>query len=60
MRRRASPFLLSAHLRSVSQIIASRDDADDASLRLEDDDPKYLAFVRARLKEPPGGWPEGY
>jgi tetratricopeptide (TPR) repeat protein len=26
----------------------------------ENEDPKYLAFVKTLLKEPPGGWPEGY
>jgi tetratricopeptide (TPR) repeat protein len=26
----------------------------------ENDDPKYLAFVKALLKEPPNGWPKGY
>jgi len=25
----------------------------------EDDDPKYLAFVKPQLKPPPGGWPKG-
>lgn len=26
----------------------------------EDDDPKYLEFVKARLEPPPAGWPEGW
>ncbi len=26
----------------------------------EQDDPKYLAFTKAQLKPPPGGWPEGW
>jgi tetratricopeptide (TPR) repeat protein len=25
-----------------------------------DEDPKYLEFVKSRLEEPPGGWPEGW
>lgn len=25
-----------------------------------DDDPKYLAFVKSKLKPPPDGWPEGW
>lgn len=24
------------------------------------DNPKYLAFIKARLKPPPGGWPQGW
>jgi tetratricopeptide (TPR) repeat protein len=24
------------------------------------DDPKYLAFVKPMLREPPGGWPDGW
>jgi hypothetical protein len=26
----------------------------------EGDDPKYLAFTKAQLEPPPGGWPEGW
>ena len=26
----------------------------------EDEEPKYLQFVRTRLDPPPGGWPEGW
>jgi hypothetical protein len=26
----------------------------------EDDDPKYLAFLRGRLRPPPGDWPDGW
>jgi tetratricopeptide (TPR) repeat protein len=26
----------------------------------EDEEPKYLAFVKAQLAPPPGGWPEGW
>lgn len=26
----------------------------------EDDDPKYLEFIRGNLEPPPGGWPEGW
>ena len=26
----------------------------------EDEDPKYLAFVRPQLRPPVGGWPEGW
>jgi hypothetical protein len=26
----------------------------------EEDDPKYLEFVKSHLDEPPGGWPEGW
>jgi hypothetical protein len=24
------------------------------------EDPKYLAFIKSKLKPPPGGWPEGW
>jgi hypothetical protein len=26
----------------------------------EDQDPKYLAFLKGQLEPPPGGWPEGW
>jgi tetratricopeptide (TPR) repeat protein len=26
----------------------------------EGEDPKYLAFLKAQLQPPPGGWPEGW
>jgi tetratricopeptide (TPR) repeat protein len=26
----------------------------------ENDDPKYLEFIKSKLKAPEGGWPEGY
>jgi tetratricopeptide (TPR) repeat protein len=26
----------------------------------ENEDPKYLAFIKPQLKAPPGGWPEGW
>jgi tetratricopeptide (TPR) repeat protein len=26
----------------------------------EDEDPKYVAFVKSKLKPPPGGWPPGW
>jgi len=26
----------------------------------ENEDPKYLAFIKPKLKAPPGGWPEGW
>jgi hypothetical protein len=26
----------------------------------EDDDPKYLAFIKEQLDPPPGGWPKGW
>lgn len=26
----------------------------------EDDDPKYLAFIKSKLHPPPGGWPNGW
>ena len=26
----------------------------------ENDDPKYLAFIKSKLNAPEGGWPEGY
>ena len=26
----------------------------------ENDDPKYLAFIKSKLTAPDGGWPEGY
>ena len=26
----------------------------------EDDDPKYLAFIKSKLEAPEGGWPEGF
>ena len=26
----------------------------------EDEDPKYVAFIKSRLKPPPGGWPAGW
>jgi tetratricopeptide (TPR) repeat protein len=26
----------------------------------ENDDPKYLAFIKSKLDAPEGGWPEGY
>ena len=26
----------------------------------ENEDPKYLAFLKGLLQPPPGGWPEGW
>ena len=26
----------------------------------EDEDPKYLNFLRTKLDPPPGGWPQGW
>lgn len=26
----------------------------------KNDDPKYLTFIKSKLKPPPGGWPEGW
>jgi len=26
----------------------------------ESEDPKYLDFIKSKLKPPPGGWPEGW
>ena len=26
----------------------------------EDEDPKYVAFIKSKLKPPPGGWPAGW
>jgi tetratricopeptide (TPR) repeat protein len=26
----------------------------------DEDDPKYLAFIKSKLSLPPGGWPEGW
>jgi hypothetical protein len=33
---------------------------EDGKEPFEQDDPKYLAFVRSKLLPPPGGWPEGW
>ena len=26
----------------------------------QDDDPKYVSFIKGKLQPPPGGWPEGW
>lgn len=32
----------------------------EGSELFEQDDPKYLEFIRGKLKPPPGGWPPGW